>query len=200
MTESVPRIVDMSEIGPHVIDAVWTDGYGREYHVVGRERLTAAEDEIASLTIERDEALARVEKLESQRTTWRHLYEGAAESRDEGYKLAEEVAAQLPTPDATNPVHLRWAADLLWDNDPDNHALQRTTAAVLRDQAALLADEAVRAEVERVAIETTDVVLDKLAAAIVPAMDVEAAKASMRPAIRDAVDAVLADLRGGDEQ
>ena len=37
---------------PHIIDAVWTDDYGREYHVVGRERLTAAEDEIARLTID----------------------------------------------------------------------------------------------------------------------------------------------------
>lgn len=83
MTESVPRIVDMSEIGPHVIDAVWTDDYGREYHLVGRERLTAAEDEIARLTVDLAETERERQKaVEREAKTAEALTEARGRERD----------------------------------------------------------------------------------------------------------------------
>lgn len=64
---------------PRILDAAWTDDYGREYHVVGRERLTAAEDEIARLTIdlaeterERQKAVEREAKTAEQVERYRN--------------------------------------------------------------------------------------------------------------------------------
>ena len=55
---------------PRILDATWTDDYGRTYHLVGRERLTAAEDEIARLTINLAETeRERVKVVERERKT-----------------------------------------------------------------------------------------------------------------------------------
>ena len=59
-------------------------------------------------------------------------------------------------------------------------------------------DEVLRAEMETAVAESTDLVIDFIHNHWNTLTDVDAAKASMRPAIRDAVDAVLADLRAAE--
>lgn len=268
---------------PHIIDAVWTDDYGREYHVVGRERLTAAEDEIARLTIdlaeterERQKVVEREAKTAEQMERYRNglpdgwfqtmtfefaigrgfpttLVVDGTEHRGRDGSLwcydefsdcwelrnhapnvgdliaerdaavaraerAEESAAKmavpyedayrsgyddapLPTPDATNPAHCRFAGSLSVQlpDEGDGGLItalrgltgQQWIERAKRLEAAQQQDDAVdtlRAEAERVAIETTDFVIDFIHNHWNTLTDVDAAKASIRPAIRDAVD------------
>lgn len=226
---------------PHIIDAVWTDDYGREYHVVGRERLTAAEDEIARLTIdlaeterERQKVVEREAKTAEALTEargrerdWRRV----AEQHEEATRIlggggslpvlaqaavdrAESLRAQLtearhrlsdaveypgfPEPDSDDEACLTFVADVL---DTTGNPKMLYAIAWCRARAAQQQEGAsLRDEVEKAVAESIDIVIDFIHNHINTVTDIDAAKASMRPAIRDAVDAVLADLRGGDEQ
>ena len=163
-----------------------------------RARIVDLTTDLAETERERQKAVEREAKTARQVELLSTAYADAMKQRDD---------TSLPTPDCDNPAHCRFVADMAvaLGGDPDlgdevnadNVDFWRCRAVALEHRQQADADDVLRAEVEKTVTESTDLVID-LIHSFANLTDVDAAKASMRPAIRDAVDAVLADLRAAE--